>query len=52
MTTESLITSSLMGHDSHGVIRIPEYLGFVADGSIVVNAPLSLDTHGPVDCCS
>ncbi len=35
-TVESLVTSSLMGHDSHGVIRIPEYLGFVADGSIVV----------------
>ena len=46
LTTESLIKSSLMGHDSHGVIRIPEYLGFVADGSIVVNAPLNLDRTG------
>ena len=26
-TVTSLITSSLMGHDSHGVIRIPEYQG-------------------------
>jgi hydroxycarboxylate dehydrogenase B len=45
-TVTSLVTSSLMGHDSHGVIRIPEYLGFVADGSIVVNAPLSLEHTG------
>ena len=53
-TVESLVTSSLMGHDSHGVIRIPEYLGFVADGSIVVDAPLAVERTGPttavVDC--
>ena len=53
-TVVSLVTSSLMGHDSHGVIRIPEYLGFVADGSIVVNAPLTVELTGPttavVDC--
>ena len=45
-TAESLVTSSLMGHDSHGVIRIPEYLGFVADGSIVVNAPIHVERTG------
>ena len=43
-----------MGHDSHGVIRVPEYLGFVADGSIVVDAPLRVERTGPttavVDC--
>ena len=53
-TVGSLITSSLMGHDSHGVIRIPEYLGFVDDGSIVVDAPLIVERTGPstavVDC--
>ena len=53
-TAQSLVTSSLMGHDSHGVIRIPEYLGFVADGSIVVDAPLAVLRTGPttavVDC--
>ncbi len=53
-TAQSLVTSSLMGHDSHGVIRIPEYLGFVADGSIVVNAPLDVQRTSPttavVDC--
>ncbi len=53
-TVRSLVTSSLMGHDSHGVIRIPEYLGFVAEGSIVVDAPLAVERTGPttavVDC--
>jgi uncharacterized oxidoreductase len=50
----SLVTSSLMGHDSHGVIRIPEYLGFVADGSIIPDAPITVERTGPttavVDC--
>jgi uncharacterized oxidoreductase len=53
-TVESLVTSSLMGHDSHGVIRIPEYLRFVAEGSIVVDAPMTVERTGPatavVDC--
>jgi uncharacterized oxidoreductase len=53
-TVDSLITSSLMGYDSHGVMRIPEYLGFVADGSINVHASLSVErtsmTTAIVDC--
>jgi hydroxycarboxylate dehydrogenase B len=53
-TVGSLVTSSLMGHDSHGVIRIPEYLGFMADGTIVADAPLAVERTGPttavVDC--
>ena len=38
VTVQSLVTSSLMGHDSHGVMRIPEYPGFVEDGLIDRNA--------------
>ena len=53
-TVSSLITSSLMGHDSHGIIRIPEYLGFVSKGLIVPDAPLTVERTGPttarVDC--
>jgi uncharacterized oxidoreductase len=53
-TVEALITSSLMGHDSHGVIRIPEYLGFIAAGSIQLDAAISVERTGPgtaiVDC--
>ncbi|MBM82758.1 MAG: hypothetical protein CMJ78_19525 [Planctomycetaceae bacterium] len=51
---DSLVMSSLMGHDSHGVIRIPEYLGFVQDGSLDKNAEVSIESTGPttavVDC--
>src|SRR5262245_54905908 len=43
----ALVTSSLMGHDSHGVLRIPEYLGFVADGSLLPNAEPSVERTGP-----
>lgn len=50
----SLVTSSLMGHDSHGVMRIPEYLGMIVDGTIVVDAVVSVERTGPstaiVDC--
>lgn len=53
-TVESLVTSSLMGHDSHGIIRIPEYLGFLADGSIKADAVVTVEKTGPgtaiVDC--
>jgi uncharacterized oxidoreductase len=51
---EALVTSSLMGHDSHGVIRIPEYLGFIVAGSLRVDAEISVQYTGPttaiVDC--
>ena len=51
---DALIVSSLMGHDSHGVIRIPEYLGYLAKGLIVPAAPITVERTGPgsaiVDC--
>lgn len=31
---ESLVESNLVGHDSHGVIRIPQYLEMLSDGRI------------------
>jgi uncharacterized oxidoreductase len=46
-TVEPLVTSSLMGHDSHGVLRIPEYLGFVAEGAIDVDAAVTVERTGP-----
>ena len=53
-TVASLITSSLMGHDSHGVLRIPEYLILMAEGKIAADAVISVERTGPgtaiVDC--
>ena len=31
---ESLVESNLMGHDSHGVIRVPQYVEMLGDGRI------------------
>jgi hydroxycarboxylate dehydrogenase B len=32
-----LVDANLTGHDSHGVIRVPQYVGQVQDGSILPN---------------
>ena len=29
-----LVNANLSGHDSHGVLRIPQYLGWITDGSL------------------
>src|SRR3954468_250742 len=54
ITAASLVTSSLMGHDSHGVLRIPEYLGQIAEKMIVLDAVIAVQRTGPstaiVDC--
>src|SRR5258707_11569759 len=53
-TVASLITSSLMGHDSHGVLRIPEYLTQMVEGKILADAVISVERTEPstaiVDC--
>ena len=36
-----------MGHDSHGVMRIPEYLGFIEDGSLKTQVTPVVKQTGP-----
>ena len=54
LATAELVKSSLMGHDSHGVMRIPEYLGFIEDGSLKTQVSVEVSKTGPttaeVDC--
>ena len=54
LTAEHLVTSSLMGCDSHGVLRIPEYVDLVEDGSIAVGGAIDVqrtsNTTALVDC--
>jgi LDH2 family malate/lactate/ureidoglycolate dehydrogenase len=54
ITADHLVTSSLMGCDSHGIIRIPEYLAQVVDETIVPGAPIVIDHRSGatalVDC--
>jgi len=35
--SERLVKSNLVGHDSHGVIRIPSYVQWLADGKVLAN---------------
>ena len=54
VVADHLVESSLLGHDSHGILRLPEYLGFVAEGSITAGAEIAVDQRSPssavVDC--
>ena len=55
LTADHLVTSSLMGCDSHGIMRVPEYLDQVAgSGTIVPGAPVVVDRRSGaaalVDC--
>lgn len=36
----SLVDANLCGHDSHGVIRIPQYVGFLKAGQLFAGVPL------------
>ena len=47
ITAKSLVASNLVGHDSHGVIRIIEYLGDIKKGITRPNAILSIDSESP-----
>jgi uncharacterized oxidoreductase len=42
IVADHLITANLMGFDSHGIIRIPEYVALVRNGSITPGAALSM----------
>ena len=34
---EHLVTANLMGHDSHGVIRVPKYIAWLRAGEVLAN---------------
>src|SRR5947208_650971 len=54
IAASELVTSSLMGLDSHGVIRIPEYLDLARQGKLSPGAKITIErTAGAtaiVDC--
>jgi uncharacterized oxidoreductase len=39
---ESLVSANLSGHDSHGVVRVPRYLQWLADGDFVADRTLEV----------
>src|SRR5262249_9622816 len=44
---KSLIVANLMGHDSHGIMRVPYYLDGVAKGEVKVGAELTILKETP-----
>lgn len=47
IVAESLVKSNLAGHDSHGVIRIPQYLPLLEKGGIVPGAKMEIVRENP-----
>src|SRR6478672_5868386 len=43
----SLVDANLCGHDSHGVLRVPQYVGFVRDGTFKPGAAFSVLSETP-----
>lgn len=37
VVSEHLVEASLVGHDSHGLLRVPKYLGWLKEGLVVAN---------------
>src|SRR5512138_281384 len=44
--TESLVEANLTGHDSHGVLRLPWYIGSIRRGTIQPDARPAIVTRG------
>ena len=41
--SELLVAANLAGHDSHGVLRIPQYIGLMESGQIQPGAPIQIE---------
>ncbi|HEY2786594.1 MAG TPA: Ldh family oxidoreductase [Fimbriiglobus sp.] len=42
-----LVNANLCGHDSHGVMRVPQYVGFLKDGTYKANASFQIEHETP-----
>src|SRR6187551_2591469 len=47
VVARSLVDANLCGHDSHGVMRVPQYLGFIKTGVYKVGVPLTVLNETP-----
>jgi uncharacterized oxidoreductase len=47
LVATSLVDANLAGHDSHGLIRIPQYLKALGDGLLQAGVPLKVIHHTP-----
>ena len=44
----SLVSANLVGHDSHGVVRVPRYVGYKVDGKVVGDQKVEVLVDTPV----
>ena len=47
LVADSLVQANLRGHDSHGVMRIPFYIGRLQDGGLDPHAKLTVERESP-----
>lgn len=47
IVSRSLVGANLRGHDSHGLMRVPQYLGFVQRGEYQLGAELIVEHETP-----
>ncbi len=47
IVSHSLVDANLCGHDSHGVMRVPQYIGFIKSGQYVADAPFTVLNETP-----
>ncbi len=47
IVARSLVDANLCGHDSHGVMRVPQYLDFIHKGTYKAGAPLTVIQETP-----
>ncbi|HEY2159345.1 MAG TPA: Ldh family oxidoreductase [Isosphaeraceae bacterium] len=47
IVTKNLVEANLRGHDSHGVLRVPQYLDFVKKGDYALGVALKVEKEWP-----
>lgn len=47
VVAKSLVDANLCGHDSHGVMRVPQYIEFIKKGTYKVDVPLTVLSETP-----
>jgi uncharacterized oxidoreductase len=47
VVAENLVGANLRGHDSHGVLRIPQYVDFLRKGDYQVGVDLEVESESP-----
>jgi uncharacterized oxidoreductase len=47
VVAHSLVDANLCGHDSHGVMRVPQYLGFLKEGTYKCDAAFTVMNETP-----